>query len=663
MKRYLGIVFVFLASYFAFVPQSLAQDPGWNTALDSLREQEAAKPDTVIFSSRYVRYTTLGMMRRGTFTYQIDTSHQNFQYYNPQNQPLRPSINLGSYGLATRDLLFEPDKSIGFQMGRHSLERYLYTTDSVRFYRARAPYSELYNVGFFFDDQVIRATISQNINERLNVGGEFHAAGTNGYYSNQRYNDMKWVFFGWYESKSKRYNLMTTGVFNKLVSTENGSILNDTVFRDTSERTSEAQFTRLKETGDNRPRNTWRDHEVLLRQSIYLGRVDTINRGLPEQQLLPTNRMFHIARYRRESYDFFKNESDVYGAFPKSESVLTQDTSTLTNVRNEFGYSFFLRPGHRGVLKNEIKLDLGFQHDLYWLKERAYSVFFQNSMVSAGLGYAFSDRVQLTGDFQQIVQGQQAGDFLYEVNSTIAMGDYVGSIQLGAYTQNKSPEWIYRFSNTTYHQWNEEFSKTKTNSLYFTYKNPLLGFQGTAGYYLINNYLYFEEEPNPDFSAELAKVIKPVQYAPDLHLLKISVRQNFRFSRFYFKNHLVYQKSDAQDLLSIPEWYSWHSFYFNGLLDKVLDFNLGVDVRFNTPFQTPSYAINIGQFYQDNAKIHFSTYPIADVWGTMTLKRVNLFLSYNFLNQNFYPNGYYTVRRYPMNNANFRIGVRWKFYD
>src|SRR5690606_7781403 len=143
---------------FSFQPGLHAQvQEEFSSALDSARAAEDNKEDTVIYTARYVRYTTLAMMKQGTFTYQIDTLHKNFQYYNPQNQPQNPSIHLGSYGLATRDMLFVPNKTIGFQTGFHSLERYLYQPDSIKYYRARAPFSELYNVGFFFDDQIIRA--------------------------------------------------------------------------------------------------------------------------------------------------------------------------------------------------------------------------------------------------------------------------------------------------------------------------------------------------------------------------------------------------------------------------------------------------------------------------------------------------------------------------
>lgn len=664
MNRYLIRLtfFVFLIGGYSEVRAQ--GDPQWSSGLSEARNKEDSKEDTVIYSSRYVRYATLAMLRHGTYTYQIDTLHKNFQYYNPQSQPRNPSINLGSYGLATRDLLFNPNKTIGLQTGFHSLDRFLYRSEDVKYYRARAPYSELYNVGFFFDDQIIRAKVSQNINSQWNVGGEFHGARANGYYFNQNYGDLRWVYFSWYESKNHRYNLLTNGVFNNLNSTENGSILNDTVFRDPERRSSIAEFTRLKGQRDNRPRHTWSDKEMYLRQSIYLGKLDTINKGAPEQQILPTNRFAHSVNFRRQRFTFFKNEADVYGAFPYGESFLTEDTTRLTTLTNDVSYSFFLRGTSLSFIKNEIKLDVGYQHDMHWYRARDFGPFYQNSTLKAGLAYRFSDRIQVTGDFQQIVQGHNFGDYLYEAQADLLLSNSVGKIRMGAYTQNKSPEQIFEHINYTYHQWDKEFDKTKTTNFSFAYLNDQLGFSGKAEYFLILNHLYFREVDNPLNAQELMRVIEPAQMSTNINLLKISVGQDFQLGNFHFDNYAVYQKSDFNDVLAIPELYTWHSVYYHGNLSKgAMDFNIGFDVRFNTPFRTPSYSVNTGQFYNDNVGLEFSTYPIVDTWITATLKRVNLFLSYNFVNQHVWPRGYYTVRRYPMHNANFRVGVVWRFYD
>ena len=634
----------------------------FSSALDSARALEDNKKDSVVFSARFVRYATLDMLKHATYTKQIDTSHRNFQYYNPQNQPANPSVHLGSYGLATRDLLFTPSKTIGFDPGFHSLERLLLTSDSVRYFRARARYSELYAVGFFFDDQIFRAKLSQNINPRWNVGAEYHASNTDGYYSNQAYSDRKGSVATWYESENRRYNLLLNATFNKLDATENGSITNDTTnIFDGEVPNPFSVETKLRGQQQNRPFNKWLDNGLFVRQSFYIGRLDTVHAGLPEMEIHPTNSFAHNTSIRQRKYIFFKNEEDLMGAFPLGDAVRVEDTTRVTTISNEFTYAFYLRS--RSMLKNEAKVNVGFQNDLIWYSDSLTNDFMQNSAIKGDIRYQLSDKVQLNANANQIIVGSHFGDYLYEANVGFGLGNNIGRIMLGAYSQNKSPEMVFTRMNYTYHQWQrDDLEKTKTQNLSFRYENDRLGFTGKAEYFLINNHHYFREVDNPTQNERLEKIIEPAQLG-SLNMLKLTVGQKFKLGKFNLDNLVVYQKPDAMDVLSTPELYTWHSLYYKDIWYNVLDFAIGLDGRFNTPFRASSYAINASQFYHSNVGIEFSTYPIVDAWITANIQRVNIFLSYNFLNQHVYPKGYYTVRRYPMNPANLRFGVSWKFYD
>lgn len=662
-------VFLCLAAQalFAQVPIRPIGEEQWGTDLDSLRDAEELKEDSVIYNASYIRYTTLDRMKLGTSTLQIDTTLGRFQYYNPQNNPYNPSINTGNYGLATRDLLFNPSKKIGFQTGFHSLERYLVNPDSIHYYRARSPYSELY---FVTADQVFRATLAQNITPRWSLGADFNFALSKGFYQNQRYNDVKPVVYSWYESENRRYNLLTNLVFNTLVATENGSVLNDTLFRDPNREDSEAERVRLTGQREGRAHQTWKDYTFFLRQSFFIGRIDSINPKTPQVEILPTQRVSHTLRLNSKKYAFFKNEDDANGAFPFSsdQSILTKDSTRLRTISNEFGYSFYLRGKSTSFIKNEVKLDLRLENEISWFKARDNEFSFQNTTVKAGVGYRFSDRVNIEGDLNQIVAGRNFGDYLYDAKANILLGNTVGRIILGGYIQNKSPEYLFEYVNYHYHKWptnsqNLDFSKTKINNLSFAYENSKFGFSGKAEYFLMNNYHYYKEIDNPDLSPLLLRQIEPAQISDNINMLKLSVSQKIKLGNFHFDNYAVYQKSDYIDILQTPELYTWHSLYYNNTLVKIVEFNIGFDVRFNTPFSTPSYAINIGQFYNDNADIEFSTYPIVDLWLTATLKRTNFFLRYDYANQGLLSNGYYTVRRYPMADSALRFGLSWKFYD
>jgi len=281
---------------------------------------------------------------------------------------------------------------------------------------------------------------------------------------------------------------------------------------------------------------------------------------------------------------------------------------------------------------------------------------FQNITLSAGIGYRFSDRVNIEADLRQIAQGRNAGDFLYEANTNFLLSKSLGRIVLGAYSQNKSPEQMYERVDYQFHQWDESFDRTKINNLSFLYDNPSVGLLAKAEYFLVSNYLYYKE-------TDIERQIEPAQLGNSINLLKLTVGKNFRFGNLHLDNFVVYQKTDYQDVLRTPEFYSYHSLYYGLNLFKVLDTRFGFDVRFNTPYQNPAYSINTSQFYNDNQPVEFATEPIVDVWIKANLRRTSLFLKYDYASQGLLSKGFYTVKRYPMQDALLKFGLSWKFYN
>src|SRR4051812_36032530 len=86
--------------------------------LDTLRKREQRSQDTVIFTSKFIKVTTEALLRDSTQLFPIDTTLANFENYSTLFQPRSPKISLGAtMGLATRTLLFEPAKTIGFDVG------------------------------------------------------------------------------------------------------------------------------------------------------------------------------------------------------------------------------------------------------------------------------------------------------------------------------------------------------------------------------------------------------------------------------------------------------------------------------------------------------------------------------------------------------------------
>lgn len=654
------LLVVLAALLFLVSENSYAQTPTpereQGSELDSLRKLEEASRDTIIFNSKYIRYTTLDLLKDRTQTKPIDTTLNRIHNYNPLIQPERPTIGLGNLGLPYRELLFNPNKSIGFDPGFHSMDIYRLTQDSLRYYRARTPFTSLYYVNGTRAEQILRIVHSQNIKPNWNVGGNYFRIGARGIYSSQNADHLNASLFTWYESPKKRYNILVNGLFNTFKFEENGSLLNDTVFTSKSTLGPGEETVRLGPENDP-VRQTWKQKNFFLKQFYYIGRIDSLAKD-SASGVLPTQRFSHALSYSSDSYRFYKNTDDPYNVFPDipDDRIRVIDSTHVKNLRNEFMYSFYLRGRAVSFIKNELKLDVGLQHDLYRFDQMGYKLNFQNITFKGNLGYRFSDRVSVNGNIQQIFQGRNAGDFLYEAQMQFLLSKSVGKILLGAYTQNRSPEQLYDRSNYTYHNWDYDFDKTKVNNLSFAYLNPKFGFNVKAEYFLLTNYLYLAETA---FPAEIV----PQQQGGDISMLKLTLGKRFRIGKFNLESFAVYQKTDYKELLRVPEFYTYNSFYYgNSFFKKALTANLGFDVRMNTTYTAPSYAVNISQFY-NGYSAKYSSYPIVDLWARFALRRANIFVRYDYANQGMFSKGYYTVNRYPMPSTLLKYGVIWNFYD
>lgn len=666
------VLFVFLLISFG-IGQVTAQDLKTtvkdNKELDSLRKKEEEGQDSVVFTSKYIRYTTLKLTKDSIQTLALDTSLNGFQNFSVLVQPRRPTVSTGNLGLAAMPMLFEPLKTIGFDAGFHALDYYAMTQDDVKYYQARTPFTSLYYVAASDVEQVFRVIHSQNVKKNFNIGANFNRIGANGVYARQRGDDLNGALFTWYQSPNKRYNLWSNAIFNTLKAAENGSITNDSIYTSASQLGLNRIAERIRL---NNARQIWRQGSFMLKQTYFVGRIDSLAQEISDK-ILPTNKISYTFKYSKNSYAFQKDEADDHSVFPKgyADSTFTNDSTSYKHIQNEFIYSFFLRAKASTIIKNELKLDAGIRHDYYDYTQLGryrdktnfynYTSSFQNITLLGAAGYRFSNRIDLNVDVEQIFQGLNTGDFLYEAKSNVLLSNSVGRVVLGAYFQNKSPEELYNRYVGNHYSWLNNFDRTKTINLSFKYVNDKLKFDATAEYYLINNYLYFEQDT---LGSVTKNGIKPVQLSGSINLLKIALGKKFKWGKFHLDSYLVYQKTDNPGILRTPEVYTFNSFYLDQTFFKVLKTNVGFDVRYNTPYKNYSYSPAAGQFYVGGKDKTFDTTPIVDVWVKASLRKANLFVKCDYVNQGFPVNGYYTINQYPMQDRLlFKFGVQWNFYD
>jgi len=643
--------------------------------LDSLRKKLDKKKDSVVFSSKFIKVTNERLLKDSTQLFKLDTGLYNFENYSPDNQPRSPRITLGNLGRDERSLLYEPSHAIGFDAGLHTLDTYLLNPQDINYYRARVPYTQLYGVTGGLKEQMFRILHTQNINPRFNVGFNLNFIGSRGFYSYnlplaQNVSNVNAAAFTWYESKNKRYNVLGNLIYNNLKTPETGSIRNDSIFKTGSiDKSTEA--VRLPNTYEQ-----WAGGGLYVKQVYYIGRIDSLSRaGANSANILPTQRVSYTLSYNSRKYNFKQNDGDAYNVFPDYyfESNYARDSLTVKHLSNDFSYSFYLRNKSAKTVKNELKLDVGLTQDIYSYSQyvrdttlnqygskvntavKVQGTSFQDLTLKARLSYRLNERMGLEGDFQQIAQGRDFGDFFYDAKLKIGGGKKAGRIVFEGYSQSSSPPLVYTDWISNHYIFHNNFKSQKTNSVSFNYINDALKLDLKAEYFLISDYLYFE-------SQEGGNDAHPVQLGSDINLLKVSLGKTITWRRWHFEDYLVYQKTDYQSTLRTPEFYNYTSIYYKTLLFNVLYSNIGLNVRYNSQYVAPSYAVGLGQFY-NGQNVTYSSYPVATLFFKATLQRTNFFAMYDYVNQGLFSPGYYTVNRYPMGDRILTIGVSWAFYN
>lgn len=658
--------------------------------LDTLRKRDEHKGDSVIFTSKFIRVTNEKLLNDSTQVLPLDTTLTNFENYSIFYQPRSPKIGLGNLGLAYRNLLFEPTKAIGFDVGLHFLDAYLLKPEDITYYRARTPFTNLYYVNGALKEQIFRVTHTQNIKPNWNAGFNFNRIGSVGFYPRQKSDHLSASVFTWYESPNKRYNLLGNLTFNNLKTPENGSIIDPTIFSESNSSTTSSSLAKSAEPVRlNNSRDNWRDNSFYIKQFYYIGKTEGLKTGSgSSSSVLPTQRVSHTFTYNRREYKYLQDEADLKNIFSlhKYDTLYSRDSVAVTNFRNEFSYSFYLRGNAVKFVRNELKLDLGLVHDYYkysqWVRatgiastannqQRLRSNSFQDITLKARGGYNLSNRAGLDVNLQQVVLGREFGDYLYDAKLNVLLGNKIGRVIMEAYTQSNTPPLIYTSWYSSHYEFNSSFGKAKTTALSFNYINEKLQLDAKAEYFLLGNYLYFEA-PITNVDSAFSNKLQPKQVSNAISLLKLSLSKNFTWRSLHLDNYFVYQKTDNPSVLRTPDFYSYNSFYYAKRFFNVLSTNLGLTVSYNSKYLAQAYAPGIGQFY-NNSSVSFPSYPIIGVFIKGTLRRTNLFLRYDYANQGLQSKGFYTVLApganaksiygYPMQDALLKFGVSWNFYD
>lgn len=236
-----------------------------------------------------------------------------------------------------------------------------------------------------------------------------------------------------------------------------------------------------------------------------------------------------------------------------------------------------------------------------------------------------------------------------------------------AFFHRETPSFYYRNYHARHLWWENDLDKTIHTRIMGTLSFPKTRTKLRVAVDEIKNYTYFSQ--SYDITEEgLRKgvMVTPMQESGGINLLTAQLEQNFRLGILNWENQFTYQHSSKESVLPVPAFNAYTNLYIKFKVVKVLNVDLGADMRYFTSYEAPDYSPYMGQYtVQSNGEnnVKIGNYPIVNVYANVHIKHTRFFVMMSHINAGQGDKNYFFAPHYPMNERVFRIGVSWNFFN
>lgn len=182
----------------------------------------------------------------------------------------------------------------------------------------------------------------------------------------------------------------------------------------------------------------------------------------------------------------------------------------------------------------------------------------------------------------------------------------------------------------------------------------------------VQNYAYFAERQTVVQEGDLPLFgVDVKQHDKNIQMLSLTLGQNFHWGVFHWDNELTYQLTSEKRVMPLPTFNAYTNLYVNFRIAKVLNTEIGADLRYFTKYQAPAYSPMIGQFcVQDAARsIEVGNYPTVNVYANFHLKQTRFYVMGSHVNYKSGAGNPFLVPHYPINRMVLRLGISWNFFN
>lgn len=621
----------------------------------------------------------------------VDTLQHDFQNTNDTGGPTGHYTYLGNLGSPRiSHVFFERKDPEQFFF----LDPYDFTVvepEDVVYTNTKSPFTNLtyYKQGGSSDgEERFKAYFAVNANKRLGFGFNIDYVYGRGKYMNQSTALFNGNLFAYY--LGDKYNMHFSFINDNLKVAENGGIVDDRYVTRPLDMAEGGKVYANDEIPTNLSQvwnhNTGYHAFLTHRYNVGFYREnpdakDTVNTEIfvPVTSFLHTVKV-DINRRKYISYDEAQNQQYFQNNY--LTDVQRDETKQLA-VKNTIGIS--LREGFNKWAKAGLTAFMSHEYRRFTMTDtlartpgqRIPTDYVENTISAGGqlikeqgqtLHYNVMGEIALVGEDAGQFQIQGKGDLNFRLFSDTVR------LEANAYIKNLNPIFYYRHFHSKHYWWdNNDLSKIMRTRIEGRLSVDRWKTQLKAGVENIKNYTYLDNTSVKYTETSSGKEVTTYkndvavkQNSGNIQVFSAALRQDFKLGIFHLDNEITYQKSSNQDVLPLPELTLYHNLYIKfGLAKKVLQIEMGADVRYFTQYYAPDYAPAIGQFYLQNKETRYKLggYPLLNGYINLHLKRTRIFIAMYNLIQGQGEKSYFLAPHYPLNPRLLKFGLSWNFFD
>ena len=395
-----------------------------------------------------------------------------------------------------------------------------------------------------------------------------------------------------------------------------------------------------------------------------------------KSEYVPVTSFIHTVKFDnyRRIYEAYQTPADYYLNEYYDAGRLTGDSiydqTKHWHMKNTFaiamleGFNKWAKAGLKAFASNDLRhYELPtMEGGLEKYNEHVLSVGGQLSKQEGKtLHYNAVAEIGLTG----VDAGTLAIDGNVDVNIPF-LGDTL-QVRCDAFFHRETPSFYYRNYHARHLWWENDLDKTIHTRIMGTLSFPKTRTKLRVAVDEIKNYTYFSQSYDiTEEGLRTGVMVTPMQESGGINLLTAQLEQNFRLGILNWENQFTYQHSSKESVLPVPAFNAYTNLYIKFKVVKVLNVDLGADMRYFTSYEAPDYSPYMGQYTvqgngENNVKI--GNYPIVNVYANVHIKHTRFFVMMSHINAGQGDKNYFFAPHYPMNERVFRIGVSWNFFN